>query len=67
MKVKDLVKKAHLYKGQSITVRDATTCTTYRSKDRYSFEHESTEKETIWDLRVNSFEVNADGLTIWAQ
>ena len=67
MKVKDIIKKAHLYPGQAVTVNNVTTAETYKTKNRYSFEHEKVGSAAILNLKVNSFDVSADGLTIWAE
>lgn len=67
MKVKELVKKVHLYAGQRITVNNYATGKTYRTDDRYGFSIGSDEAEAMYNLKVNSFDVCADGLKIWAE
>lgn len=67
MKVKELMRKVHLYGEQRIMVNDLCTQQTITTKDRYCFELDSDEVERIFNLKVNSFEVNEKGLRIWAE
>lgn len=67
MKVKDLITKAHLFGSQKITLSDRSTAQTLTTSDRYYFDVDSEEAERIFKLKVNSFEVGADGIKIWAE
>ena len=67
MKVGDLIKKAHLYGEQKIKVNDRSTAQTITTKDRNCFELDSDEVQRLLKLKVNSYEVNAAGLTVWAE
>lgn len=67
MKVRELVKKVHLIDGQRIAVNNYTTGKTYRTTDRYGFNIDSKAAEEMYNWKVNSFDVCADGLKIWAE
>ena len=67
MKVGELIKKAHLYTEQKITIRDYSTMKTFVTLDRYCFEFDPEEVERICKLRVNSFDVSEQGITIHAE
>ena len=67
MKVRELMNKAHLFDGQHVKLNDVTNQETYITVDRYAFELGSDVVERLLDMKVNSFNVSADGLTIWAE
>lgn len=67
MKVGELIKKVHLYKGQGITLIDHSTATTFKTCGRYTFDKDSDEIERLMKLKVNTFDVNEDGLRIYAE
>lgn len=67
MKVKELIQKAHLYSGQKIRLNDHSTKKTYETVDRYNFNIDRDEAERISKLKVCTFEVDIDGLKIWAE
>lgn len=67
MKVRELMNKAHLIKGQRTKLNDVTNQETYITIDRYTFELGSDVVEKLLNMKVNSFSVNNDGLTIWAE
>lgn len=67
MKVRELMNKAHLFNGQRTKLNDVTNAKTYVTVDRYAFELGSDLTERLLNMRVNSFNVSANGLTIWAE
>ena len=67
MKVRELMNKAHLINGQHTKLNDVTNQETYVTVDRYAFELGSDAVEKLLNMKVNSFSVSNDGLTIWAE
>ena len=67
MKVNELMKKVHLYKGQSVTLIDHSTATTFKTSGRYAFDIDSEEVERLLKLKVNTFNVNEMGICIHAE
>lgn len=68
MKVRELMNKCHLIRGQhTILIDHGETKKKYVSADRYAFEMGSDVTEYLLALKVNSFECNDAGLTIHAE
>lgn len=67
MKVGQLIKKAHLIKGQKIVIQDVSNKKSVASRDRYDFNCSEEEEKRLMNLRVNSFYVHDTGINIWAE
>ena len=67
MKVRELMKHAHLINGQKTKLNDHSTDKTFVTVDRYSFDVGSDEVDRLLNLKVNSFDVSGFGLTIHAE
>jgi hypothetical protein len=64
MKVKDLVKKAGMYKGQEIIVVDHSNHTVEGNTYKLPLSIDAGKADVILNSTVNSFNVSSDGLKI---
>ena len=67
MKVKELMKHAHLFGDQKTTLHDYSTQRTFTTQDRYAFGLDATEVERLLTLKVNTFRTSDKGLEIFAE
>lgn len=67
MKVRELMNKVWLLNGQHTKLNDVTNQQTYVTVDRYAFELGSDVVERLLNMKVNSFQATAEGITIWAE
>ena len=65
MKVKELMKVAHLYDGQKTVVKDVETNEIFRTNGRYDFD--KSVEDMVLDMKVNTFTISDSALLIYAR
>lgn len=65
MKVKELMKVAHLYDGQETIVKDVETKEIFRTNGRYDFD--KSVEDRVLDMKVNTFNISDSVLLIYAR
>ncbi len=65
MKVKELMKVAHLYDGQETIVKDVETEEIFRTNGRYDFD--KSVEDRVLDMKVNTFNISDSVLLIYAR